>query len=705
MTKCKKLLIALLSVVCIVTCALGLVACGGGGGDTYTAKVTVYGAETPVANVWLEFFHIVTRTVEAGDNVEADGVGQTYTVQETLAKAKTDANGVAKFTASNKAAENLTFGEFNPVAGATYYVKPAQYGATENERSVPYNYSLRAANDPATGLPVTYFGFDEEKNVAVKYDYLPNHFRYSERLNHPYYREYVYDNSGDPFANPNPEYKEGEDKTLQLNVKAGQYAYFDLSTFKNPRTVATGEPNPLNNNLPYTEDEARQVSQAILNMAVLAATGNYKVTVSTTTPSASPTLRQFAASEGFTAMDENGIPTGIIASATSAANSAIDLEIAADRATAYSYFYVTSSVDCTVTVNVQRTGDITQREDTDKVTVTAKNINSNTPKYIMEKTLTLVPVDGTANAVYNSEDGYYHLNSADGKIILVMLTKNDYIEERVGDALNSWDSYGINNVEENKIYDYSAVINAYANVANADGVYALTQDLYEFLQAFKDRFMGALDEGTDPECRWLLPCVYYKEENPAITLGTDTNIEYEGENVLFTFRPENDGWYAFENVVGEITFIGLNGNNFTDYKARPFYAEAGKKYILSIEFNEDEAIYGDTYTVKLVDSDGTRGTLNVSANQAVELDSDEMLMKFTGESGEYTITIAPNNSLLGQTITLLNGGLEVTLAYDETNHVFTATVTLAKDAVLTFGCETVSVGASIEVTIAAATAG
>ena len=205
MTKCKKLLITLLSVVCVVAFALGLTACGGNDGETYTVTVTdTTDAKTPIANVWIELFYNVTKTVEGGENVDPEDVGQTYIVQETLTRAKTDANGVVKFVATSNTP--IPFGEFKPVAGAEYFVKVAQSGETANDRAVPYNYILHTVNDEVTHLPITYFGFDGEKSAKVEFDYVPEHFYYSERPLHPYYREFAY-NGQNSLDNPEADRK------------------------------------------------------------------------------------------------------------------------------------------------------------------------------------------------------------------------------------------------------------------------------------------------------------------------------------------------------------------------------------------------------------------------------------------------------------------------------------------------------------------
>ena len=125
----------------------------------------------------------------------------------------------------------------------------------------------------------------------------------------------------------------------------------------------------------------------------------------------------------------------------------------------------------------------------------------NPPEFAKEKNLTAVPVDGSVKAVLG-DDGYYHMNSKDGKIIAVMLTKTDVVGDRIGDAINTWTNALISDEENNKVYDYKGLINFYTFFVNADGVYGLNEDLYKFLQTFADRFAGA--SVSNKENNWLL---------------------------------------------------------------------------------------------------------------------------------------------------------------------------------------------------------
>jgi len=727
MTKCKKLLVTILGVVFVVACTLGLVACGGGGddggdGETYTVTVTdTTDAKTPVENVWLEFVYVATRIVEDDGNPETDeDVGAEYTVTETLATAKTDASGVVKFVSSDKKKEDLKPHEFNPVKDAEYSVKIADHGATAEDRATPYNYVLHTEIDQTTQLPITNFKFDENKNATVTLDYFPNHFYYSERPEHPYYREFVY-KGGDPWYKP--EYKESEEKTLQLNVKAGgKLNYFDFSPFKNTATLKEGETNPITG-LPYTKEEAEEFAPQIPYLATLAATGKYRIAITTSTSGATPVLRQFLASPGYTPLNANGEPTQILNITGSGPSDLftgtnyIELDLDASQSAACYYFYVTAASDCTVTITVTRTGDATERQDVDTIMVQPSDMN-NVPAYAKEKALTALPLDST---VVKGDDGFYHLDTKDGKIIGVLLTVNELpvltpgaettMSDRIGETpICDWTNALKSDVESNKIYDYSGLINFYRYYVNDDGVYGLNQDLYDLLHAFGDRFAGAT---TSSENNWLLPCVYYAEGNTPITAGTPTDLEYEGEPLFFSFTAQADGWYTFEGaeffspVPDAIERIDVNGESvYTDYDGRndTFEVIAGKTYNIAFYFSETNAVYGNTYTVNLVETEGEQNnTLNVGVDQEVIIAGPTATeLEFDGAPGEYTITVDPGRALGGYEITVTVGigpGAMSTTLNDANN--YTATFNIYTGDVISFSCESNRTDATIFVTVAA----
>lgn len=134
------------------------------------------------------------------------------------------------------------------------------------------------------------------------------------------------------------------------------------------------------------------------------------------------------------------------------------------------------------------------------------------------------------NLVYNETDGYYHLNSADGPLVLVYLTKdNEYVScyktilENTGVNKYFFDENG----EFVKKENYTDCLLEYIEyVDETNGVYPLTEDLKYIIQQagdyagwwninkagylFKDS-AGNNDATVNVDIAWLFMCCYISE--------------------------------------------------------------------------------------------------------------------------------------------------------------------------------------------------
>lgn len=133
----------------------------------------------------------------------------------------------------------------------------------------------------------------------------------------------------------------------------------------------------------------------------------------------------------------------------------------------------------------------------------------------------------TYKLVYNEDDGFYHLNSAEGPLVLARLAEDcDYIAcfktmlDRSGVVKYFFDEDG----EFEKKVSYSECLLEYIEyVDEANGVYPLTEDLKHIIQQrgdyvgwwniesngyiFKD-IDGNNDSSINSEIAWLLMCCY-----------------------------------------------------------------------------------------------------------------------------------------------------------------------------------------------------
>ena len=131
------------------------------------------------------------------------------------------------------------------------------------------------------------------------------------------------------------------------------------------------------------------------------------------------------------------------------------------------------------------------------------------------------------NLVYNENDGFYHLDSEDGPLVLVHLTKNPaYVDcfkkmlESAGVVKYFFDEDG----EFVKKENYSDCLNEYIEYADeASGLYPLTEDLKYIIQQRGDHCgwwdedglgfifvddMGNKLPGLNTEIAWLFMCCY-----------------------------------------------------------------------------------------------------------------------------------------------------------------------------------------------------
>lgn len=142
-----------------------------------------------------------------------------------------------------------------------------------------------------------------------------------------------------------------------------------------------------------------------------------------------------------------------------------------------------------------------------------------------------------AEIVYNSKDGYYHVGSANGPLLLVdLLNTTEFSEEN-----SIWMmAYNGEILIDGK--DYGETLEQYANYAlnsNLNGVTSVNQELYELLQKV-DQAVG-FDDADDQE--WLKACKYYQSygtkdqlEDPIKGLATFSAYEAKlGKNVSTNF--------------------------------------------------------------------------------------------------------------------------------------------------------------------------
>ncbi|MGM9600549.1 MAG: hypothetical protein ACI3W5_03040, partial [Faecousia sp.] len=166
------------------------------------------------------------------------------------------------------------------------------------------------------------------------------------------------------------------------------------------------------------------------------------------------------------------------------------------------------SEDPTVTLTIVKTSEY---ENEEIPTVTYEN-KATLSQFAVSGCMTLgdyVDVYGEDHtAVYSDADGYYHLDSVDGPVLLVDMDYNGIV---LTDALNQGRGtmyVTVTDAEGNKVrYDIGAAASAYTAVTDSDGYYPLTEDLILF---YKDYAIASgtylfylTDQSYNEQCVWM----------------------------------------------------------------------------------------------------------------------------------------------------------------------------------------------------------
>ena len=269
------------------------------------------------------------------------------------------------------------------------------------------------------------------------------------------------------------------------------------------------------------------------------------------------------------------------------------------------YFTVTVEKPASVTVKLEKVQEA-------KDSYVYAEVKEKLTKYadVNGKVLLGVPMDGSASIEY--DDNVYLYN---GKVVVVMITGNigsdrfsegcplAYIGKDVGTkpaaltanytvTTTASEGYGISIVDytrflrgfkdykegENGMYgtkleipDTLEVENCYTNFVNADGVYPLTTELKEFLEAFytvnEDAFLWQIPEEADLSCGWMFPLYYYDEQGEVTTdplVGEYQLVSYKAFELSeedWTTKIYTDYVVDGTNVLKTAYNLTVNANN------------------------------------------------------------------------------------------------------------------------------------------------
>lgn len=227
-----------------------------------------------------------------------------------------------------------------------------------------------------------------------------------------------------------------------------------------------------------------------------------------------------------------------------------------------------------------------------------------------------------ASVYYNEEDGFYHVDSLTGPLLLADLISGTKWSNSSMYEMSLEEPFVVNDV------DYNDLIEEYASYANNSkiGYTPVTLELANALKAITKAYGS--ETASQNENQWLEVCVYYSAygtngvelENPIIGLAPFTAIEFDDNNqasayfdrvilprgYVFGFTPTVSGVYKFYSTGdletncwlfdSDMTQIGsadeelrIFAKNYTEGNEDPnfvsyFYYEAGNTYYIRAGF-------------------------------------------------------------------------------------------------------------------------
>lgn len=173
-----------------------------------------------------------------------------------------------------------------------------------------------------------------------------------------------------------------------------------------------------------------------------------------------------------------------------------------------------------------------------------------------------LPLDGTAMAYYNSEDGFYHYRRKTGPVIVALISKpNLYLADQSFTTIQEAGNKALTLDGGKK--DYTAFISEYAKYCNSDGAYGVTEELKLFLELFyksienwfnSDSNVNRPETIVDENFGWMFACGYYVDiaESYDVPVGGNGTIEEpfeirEGCSYYVDLPANSSLYYSFYN--------------------------------------------------------------------------------------------------------------------------------------------------------------
>lgn len=230
----------------------------------------------------------------------------------------------------------------------------------------------------------------------------------------------------------------------------------------------------------------------------------------------------------------------------------------------------------------------------------------------------LAPVEiSNSTVLVKGSDGFYHLGSVDGPLVVVKITSAventrmsnpcalalfETAEKPVNYIIDVTSSADRENFDKGNTYnDYRTMLRGfkyyedfrqsgqstiavapktysekcYAGNVNADGVYPLTQDLYDFLHEFNEAYFAIImgdSTAAYNELNWMYPLYYYVQAAPADPIVGNYqlhSITKDGTTVMAVApdkdKPELTTYDSYNCVISKNGSFAINEKGMDDY--------------------------------------------------------------------------------------------------------------------------------------------
>ena len=327
-------------------------------------------------------------------------------------------------------------------------------------------------------------------------------------------------------------------------------------------------------------------------------------------------------------------------------------------------------------------------------------------------------LNGLTTVVYNEDDGFYHVDSLDGYVLLAKISEPcPYLDKAFSKTnAETGENEGILGVTglvvDNGQKDYSNFIKEYERYCNSDGLYPVTEELKVFLEYYyagnKDWIGKQVEyynpQAIDDECGWMFACGYY------------ANIEDSYDKPFSGFGTSED---PYNIPVGEY-YAKVEANSSVFYSHNRLNAleevtifvkssDSNAKFIVNeVEYGSEDGAYFEvkvgglandsffTFEVTTLDSsaqgivftlgikedtvDGDKIALGKNTVEVLGIDAVECSYK-APKAGTYTVTCDEKNAMFEDKNGKIYKGNEGTISFS---------FDLKKDEVLTFNVYTIN---------------